>query len=550
MNNKLTTKTILELKDYKFCIPDYQRGYRWTKKEVEDLLGDIDEFQRHKKEKEKYCLQPIVVAEDKNKKYRIIDGQQRLTTINLILKFLNAKNFEISYENEKINLDDLSDDTIDNHYLNEAESKIKEVFNREKQIKDDNDENQNFIIEDKKKFKKSLLKCSFVIWYDVSEEVKDRKEKEIEIFTRLNSGKIPLTNAELVKALFLQKKNFKDNATASQLQIATEWDRIELALQNDAFWYFIHKKSDDYDTRIDYLLELISGEKANEKDNYATFRYFNENFLTNKNLNAAWQEIKNLFLSLQEWHQNHELHHKIGYLIACGKKLKLIFEKSENSTKTSFKNELDKLIKDTLGSVQLKDIDYGNGKIRRILLLHNIQTLINGSDKRNFFPFDKYYKDNWDIEHIHATATDVKVKTEDRWKWLKSNFISCENKCKELEQEIKKAIDNIQNPNDENFEKYIKYILGETDNGLINLCLLDSSTNRAYKNDSFRFKRSKLIKREKEGQFIPICTKNVFMKHYTKNVESLSLWNDSDREAYLKDIACKLKPYLKPTEDE
>jgi len=77
-----------------------------------------------------------------------------------------------------------------------------------------------------------------VIWYETDSD-------SVEVFTRLNVGKIPLTNAELIKALFLNKTNFielndKDKAKIrlQQIEISTEWDRMEYALQNDSLWYF------------------------------------------------------------------------------------------------------------------------------------------------------------------------------------------------------------------------------------------------------------------------------------------------------------------------
>ncbi|WP_304157534.1 hypothetical protein [Mesonia mobilis] len=171
-----------------------------------------------------------------------------------------------------------SQEHIDDFYLKNAKEKIKDLFNDK--IKNN--------------FKHKFLANTFVIWYDVSEEVKVNPNKEIEIFTRLNSGKIPLTNAELVKALFLQKKNFTTNSTASQLQIAYEWDEIEFSLHNDAFWYFINKNGNSYDTRIDYLLEIISDKKNDSNDEYATFRYFYDEFpKENNSLLNSWQEIKN-----------------------------------------------------------------------------------------------------------------------------------------------------------------------------------------------------------------------------------------------------------------
>jgi len=112
-NNKSSLKSIGEIisGNYNFFIPAYQRGYRWSKREVEDLLNDILEFMNTKKnDNDFYCLQPLVIKRDKkNNHYEVIDGQQRLTTIYLILQFFNArytkeyrkKLFKIFYETRK-----------------------------------------------------------------------------------------------------------------------------------------------------------------------------------------------------------------------------------------------------------------------------------------------------------------------------------------------------------------------------------------------------------------------------------------------------------------
>ena len=88
---KDSLKTIKDLENFNFYIPNYQRGYRWDKIEVNALLQDIlDFYQTDKNQESFYCLQPIVVKKD-SKKYKVIDGQQRLTTIFLIIKFLDNK---------------------------------------------------------------------------------------------------------------------------------------------------------------------------------------------------------------------------------------------------------------------------------------------------------------------------------------------------------------------------------------------------------------------------------------------------------------------------
>ena len=112
----------------KYFIPSYQRGYRWTEIEVRDLLNDIMEFsERRKDENEWYCLQPLIVKEIKEegefKHWEIIDGQQRLTTIFLILKYLGCKSkFTLSYETRK-----KSQEFLEKVTLKQEENKITNI---------------------------------------------------------------------------------------------------------------------------------------------------------------------------------------------------------------------------------------------------------------------------------------------------------------------------------------------------------------------------------------------------------------------------------------
>lgn len=67
MKNSCCPKTIFELRDYHFYIPDYQRGYRWSIQQVTELLDDIWDFLKNKKSSnEFYCLQPVIVKKIKD----------------------------------------------------------------------------------------------------------------------------------------------------------------------------------------------------------------------------------------------------------------------------------------------------------------------------------------------------------------------------------------------------------------------------------------------------------------------------------------------------
>src|SRR5690554_1834747 len=89
MNNNISIKNISDLLKEQYFIPSYQRGYRWTEDQVVQLLDDIWNFSKRDKKVrgEFYCLQPIVVISI-NEGFEIIDGQQRFTTIFLIVKYL------------------------------------------------------------------------------------------------------------------------------------------------------------------------------------------------------------------------------------------------------------------------------------------------------------------------------------------------------------------------------------------------------------------------------------------------------------------------------
>lgn len=577
-NNNISIKPINDLLEYNFFIPSYQRGYRWTKQQVIDLLNDINEFLPkdvpNSDKKTWYCLQPIVVKSKKQKEneWEVIDGQQRLTTIYLILSYLNQRYneesrtelFKLEYETRKGSADYLKNElgkveidktNIDYFHISIAYQVIKKWFKENKV---------------EKSFEPKFYDSIKVIWY------KTIDSDAIDIFTRINSGKIPLTNAELIKALFLNSSNFEnvdsEKLHLKQLEIATEWDRIEYALQDDSFWYFINNKGNNLATRIEFIfnlmyevaksddeevterkrLNIISDEQIKERqkthltveerygnDEFSTFRFFDDKFKTKskEDINDNWQEIKKYFQTLEEWYNDRELYHKVGYLITIGENLENIIKEKEEKSKTEFLNWLNQKISSKNKVVELKTVEYKGKYVREILLLHNIQTMLNNENETNRFPFDRYKEESWDVEHIHAIATEVKVKKENQVDWLKNNFIKTENHQDENNNNQIEQIINSSNPIDENeFENIIDYVLGEEDHNLQNLCLLDRGTNRSYKNDSFKEKRKKIIEREMKGTFIPICTKNVFMKYYSEDVKDIEIWNEADREKYVRDI--------------
>ena len=274
MRKNLDLITISEILNDNFFIPSYQRGYRWDKQQVTDLLEDVFSFARSKikgiSSGDFYCLQPIVVQQKKWKVdnnetellgWEIADGQQRLTTIRIILQYIlnnyligkkisdivGKDVFKLYYETrndaEKFienNIHDIVDD-IDFYYISKAYGFIDEWFkNKILELKKPAvvyDSILNPLIYDEEDCKQEgVVK---IIWYEL-----ESNENAIDSFIRINLGKIPLTNAELIKALILQKKNYGEDeemANLRQIEIANKWDRIESALHNEEIWYLINK---------------------------------------------------------------------------------------------------------------------------------------------------------------------------------------------------------------------------------------------------------------------------------------------------------------------
>lgn len=146
-----------------------------------------------------------------------------------------------------------------------------------------------------------------VIWYEVGEG-----EDGNSIFTRLNIGKIPLTNAELVKAMFLSRDANKDMEKEKQNEISLQWDDIEKELHNESLWYFLTNSiENDYKTRIDLVLDLISGRGGREThERYFTFFEFDKRLKNGESLGKIWEDIYQTFLILKGWYENHTLYHK------------------------------------------------------------------------------------------------------------------------------------------------------------------------------------------------------------------------------------------------
>lgn len=588
--NTLELKSVADLQKLAFYIPDYQRGYRWTQRQVEDLLNDIFEFSQ-KDNAGIYCLQPLVVVPrssdeqplDKvhaakdldevkrivNGQWEVVDGQQRLTTIRLILEELGLPRlYDIEYETRGNSADFLNAVTtaeaeekaktnIDFYHIYEAVRVIGEWL---KKLKKETVEHFLNVLHKQVKF----------IWYETEEDPK-------EVFARLNIGKISLTNAELIKALLLNKSNFgssdDDKIRLWQQETAMEWDVIEYALQSNEFWLFLNAPGDERPTRIDYVFDMIcrcdllkckDEKEPDATDNFRTFRYFYHYLAVQKQkeislaqaVRTIWENVREIFHTLREWFDDMELYHYIGYLIYMGRNVDEIYKQwtgpDNKSGKFGFIEEyLKEEIKKTIPCKDIENTVYevesaqnkGGSKTncRPILLLHNLQTVINqnrilGANAKYKngvfykFPFHLYKSEGWDVEHIDSNTENGLNDIQSQREWLLNAYFGLQDKAYQTlrdqiqeffktrkgdEQSADSDKQTVRNEQFAELKKQIEDIGGSKrldqneKNKIWNFTLLDSSTNRSYGNAIFPAKRRVIIGKDQGKRFsLPTIDEN------------------------------------------
>lgn len=540
----ITLKSVNELIDVKnYYIPSYQRGYRWTVTQVQNLLDDLYEFMEKSfgNSDAFYCLQPLVLRKHNDDSYEVIDGQQRLTTISILLMFLKEDSFELDYATRKGSAEFLKSlgqvetveeiHNIDFDFMREAYNTIEKWFNNIQT-------NRQTI---KKKFSIMLGEQVKVIWYEV-----DQKTKVREIFSRLNSGKIPLTNAELMKARMMLNLTYKE-----RVELSTQWDHVERTLQRRSLWYFLGVRK-SYKNRIDFLFDIISNNTSiNEVDPYYTFYALQE-----QDTKQIWHNIMAIMALFEEWFDDRELYHYIGYLTikAPITKYLYLYNSDKVSSKLHFKVVLRQEMVGNIDIERLDELDYYNNpeQIKQILLLFNVLTMLNQQQSNSLFPFDKYHKMDWTLEHVHARNTEG-LRTKAQWAtWIVDaiHFLEKDAFYNNIVEELKKVdVDKLteiqfEQLSQDVFEQLQGELSYESD-AIENLVLLDQATNSRLSNHFYPVKYKRLIAYDQEGGFLPLATRNTFMKYYSEQVDNFEVWTKRDRENYLNAIKTTLTLFIR-----
>ena len=419
--------------------------------------------------------------------------------------------------------------------------------------------------------KSALLNKTKVIWFQLADH-----EKPVEAFTRLNVGKIPLSDDELIRALFLRQTGSVGEETESvQLHIAYEWDLLEKALQSDAFWYFLNNQPGKAQNRISFLFELVAQadgmSSGSEGDSYGIFYTFNQRLkASGATAEDEWRRIKQTYLMLEEWFEDRVLYHMVGFLISEGMPTNGIRLLSAGCTKSAFEQLLrkeifkrvigeelpdppnERVIRDHVAN-RLEALSYTSGRqrVKSLLLLFNLAALLQNRRSNMRFQFDSFKSESWDIEHVRSVSDDKPERYSERWDWLQNCFGYLETQegakelCAEIEAFFKFTPAEATNGVfDALYQKLLEHFQEasrqESEHGITNLTLLDEYTNRSYKNAVFAVKRKRILALDQGGIFVPLCTRNVFLKCYTPQADNLLFWGETDQNGYKNAITTAL----------
>lgn len=575
-NNDLQLLAIPQLMKKHFFIPDYQRGYRWEEKQVYQLLEDLWKYFKEgiKKPLGFYCLQPIVakqctqetiekyglpdltgiLAYDTDDEilhrgprndvwYEIIDGQQRLTTIRILLAFYNTVNtfnpcplYELRYATRP-EFKDVFDSivinssqrsisfnpgfsfhNIDVEYVKSCAELIIKWFSDDTQV-ESNKFNQisNFL----SNFYNDITKDVNVevIWYETTEKTDAR-----DVFERLNNLKVPLSSSELIRAIFLSENaNYtcaltpnqqaltpnekelirEEDRRRKQSSINAKWDEIEHFFHNDRLWAFVtNKDAGAYRNRIELLFDFMSKKYAQPKNSTAasdrlfTYLYFENQ---TKDLWELWLDVVKYYDTIRFWFENKDYYHKIGYLIHEKHDSILIslleYANSDQHKKSEFDKKLDSEIRATVSQKKkFSELSYDDKSgdyevLKTILFLYNVEyTRMHASSAGDWFPFSLYKevekRNTWTLEHIHAQNSEcLDANKRSEWRDWIAYTIAVREKILNPSDEMTSLITDLKKEKDILDEELKNKVAKENYEKIVDLFKRDLnlwSGNRAY----------------------------------------------------------------------
>lgn len=562
----------------RYLIPSYQRGYKWASDNtgaVTILLNDLKKaFELKKKE---YYLQYITVKETKDGQYTVlelIDGQQRLTTLSILIAVATNNLMERDFSNDKLDYEVRGD-----FFQTAIHSKLQQYLEEDWEEPGEFSQDKHYIISAAQKINKFIKETYDTLdkkksFFDfVADKVKiivnvvDRGDSE-RVFSNLNSNKVSLTEAELIKGILLTKvtrgddkrKRFRE-ITEERMKLGMLWDEMARWCNSPEVRSFYFKDEKDGMTELMKFALYYKYPRTsyNEKKDPKDYPLFNC-YLNLPNHQEAYQAIVDSYRVLRDLYENNVIYNLMGYIIhEKGSELKscisfLKREKKDSSLLTDYINgKVNKLgLKQQLLS-KIKEVlpqDPGDLwfskehdiSIHRVLLALNVfrESKNAGISLDTKFDFYNYKNKKWTLEHIFPQQPEGNGKT------IKGNRLIEVRKLLETVEDKEKVRIPLeylnQSERDDTQKKIVHEALGLVVNTIGNLCLLTDADNSSNSNDFFDEKRSNILDRITNGSFVPPHTYEVFSKTlFTANPRDLTLWNKEDMDDHKRIIIDRIE---------
>lgn len=558
-----------------FVIPNYQRGYKWEGRDVVKLLEDISKFQPGNGKF--YCLQNITIVPAGNH-FHVVDGQQRLTTLTVLLALLGRpelvkgkvvfpSNSIRKKTNEFLETYVIGDSAKISSYKWESfiheqpsfdHQDIAHIFQAYKEAKAWFDRNASII---KSEFLSKLMLDVKIIVNLVTNEANEEK-----IFGNLNSKRIPLDGADLVRAILITRVAYEEGKRENDIKniVRVNERRVKIGWELDQInnWWGRADVRDFFSSFIGIRSEELAGQPLFRKEKYPlnlllllfaeqkNQAFLNLDFIEQKNHQAIalYKEIIKLNSTFQDWYQDLEIYHYLGFLFNQAEKVqfsKIWEDWVQFEDRVAFKERLKDRIKEAVldkeDSAFLpfsahKKNWYDNEPIKlRLIRALILLDVIHASKLHQRLPPKAFKKGQNDIEHIFP-QNPKEQKDKKRYLDFLNRYVEGERTFDLSEFDAMK--------DDEDYQAAIQsYILEKTSSipthSIGNLVLLDAGLNRSISNNPYAQKRARVIQHFNEGYFIQPHTFKVFARYFlneTRESQELEHWNKKDIDANAKQI--------------
>lgn len=589
-----------QLKQIYYNIPDYQRGYEWGENNVRLLLEDLKKFldkiyisdtDKFLDDKLFYCLQHItIISKDNGEYYNVVDGQQRFTTIAIILAYFGKADLlkgKLKYSSREDTGEFLNNEIFTRKYWeqNDKEEDVKhkdEFYIRAAaNMVQTWDKEQTWNSNQRKRYIEILLNRTKLIVNVVS-------GNEEMIFANINGAKAELDGADLLRAVQItHSSKEKYEITHSDNSNEVNEYRVKMGMLLDEINNWCGQK--DVRTFLGRFLKDDSFDKSgfNEKlypinylyrmmyemhpDNNMPFEFrFFEYGLDIKGNGVGddnWEmyiELKRIYGFVRDWYESDEIYHYLSYLFSNFKSkvnFVAIYKTWENSKgKLSFitelKKEISKYILEIYSSDGENNEEPAKEKLKNDLAnlsfswYHNKESLVKililldviySCKSKYRLPINYFVSKGEDIEHIGCqTPNEEDLNNREKWlEYIKKlndyKFDIDKGRLDEWWEKLLKEQEVIDDVTSNIIDELNSYGL----NSIGNLVLLHSSQNRSYRNASFNTKKSIIIEDYYNNKYsIRPYTLKAFSSNHT------SMWTLEDIKKSTETLAHDIIDFL------